>query len=273
MLTAVDRIPARRYATRVFARLLASAAVFAITACAQPSEPAPVVLAAASMQGTLDEISGDWEKQGHARPVISYAGSQAIARQIASGAPADLILLADRDWMDHLEKGGHLTPGSRRELVSNTLVVVHPAAAAGGTGSVRDNMSIRQALSGGSVAMGEPDTVPAGRYARSALEALGLWRSTRRRIIPTESVRAALTLAERGEVDAAIVYRSDAAASGNVRVVARMPVTAHPPIRYQAAIVRGSTADERADFLAHLSSADATPVFSRRGFTLLPVDD
>ena len=184
-----------------------------------------------------------------------------------------LILLADRDWMDHLEKGGHLTPGSRRELVSNTLVVVHPAAAAGGTGSVSDNMSIGQALSGGTVAMGEPDTVPAGRYARAALEALGLWQSTRRRIIPTESVRAALPLAERGEVDAAIVYRSDAAASGKVRVVARMPVTAHPPIRYQAAIVRGSTADERADFLAYLSSADATPVFSRRGFTLLPGDD
>ncbi|HET7410970.1 MAG TPA: molybdate ABC transporter substrate-binding protein, partial [Paracoccaceae bacterium] len=157
------------------------------------------MLAAASLQGALDEVADEWARQGHARPVISYAGSQALARQVAAGAPADVVFLADEDWMDTLAEGGFLAPGSRRDVISNAMVIVRPAS--DGTAG---ELSPVQALAGERIAMGEPETVPAGRYGKAALVSLGLWDMARAKVIPAENVRAALALAERGEVDAAI---------------------------------------------------------------------
>jgi molybdate transport system substrate-binding protein len=238
---------------------------FVLAGCSGPSERSPIVLAAASLQGALDEVADEWARQGHARPVISYVGSQALARQVQAGAPADVVFLADKDWMDVLDRGGFLAPDSRRNVISNALVVVRPAVA-GATGAV----SPRQALAGERIAMGEPETVPAGRYGKAALVSLGLWETVEPRVIPAENVRAALALAERGEADAAIVYASDAAASDKVRVAARLPEGSHPPIRYPAAALESSTHPEAGDFLDYLASREAAEIFTRHGFAALP---
>jgi len=236
--------------------------------CSTQPECGPVVLAAASLQGALDEVADEWARQGHARPVISYAGSQAITRQVQAGAPADVVFLADEDWMDVLAQGGFLAPDSRRNVISNAMVIVRPA----GRGAANE-VSPQQALAGERIAMGEPETVPAGRYGKAALISLGLWETAEPRVIPAENVRAALALAERGEVDAAVVYASDAAASDKVRITARLPAGSHPPIRYPAAIVAGSVHAEAPDFLDYLSDPEAAKIFARHGFTPLPADD
>lgn len=235
-----------------------------LAACSQPHDgDSPVVLAAASLQGALDEVADDWARDGHARPVISYAGSQALARQVEAGAPADIAFFADEEWMDALDRGGFLAPGSRRAVISNAMVVVRPASAAATDG-------ITAALAGERIAMGEPETVPAGRYGKAALVSLGLWDDVRPRVVPAENVRAALALAERGEADAAIVYASDAAASDRVSVAAGLPSDSHPPIRYPAALLRSTTSPEATDFLQHLSSPEAARILTRHGFTALP---
>ncbi len=235
----------------------------AISSCSPPPARGPVVLAASSLQGALDTIADDWAGLGHAPPVVSYAGSQALARQVESGAPADVVVLADAEWMDTLAKSALIVPESRRDVASNRMVVVRrqPAGTPG----------LASALAGERIAMGEPVTVPAGRYARAALERLGLWPVVADRVVPTDSVRAALALAERGEVDAAVVYASDARLSDTVFVAAEIPASAHPPIRYPAAVVRASDHVEAGAFAEYLSSPPAQRVFARRGFA--PVAD
>jgi len=234
-----------------------------LTACASDRPRGPIVLAAASLQGALDQIADEWTRRGHPQPVIAYAGSQALARQVESGAPADLAVLADADWMDALVASGRANGATRRDVVSNRLVVVRRAPPA-------SQRPLPEALVGERIAMGDPAAVPAGRYARRALETLRLWQPVEPRVIATDNVRAALALAERGEVDAAVVYASDAAASREVVIAARIPASAHPPIRYPAALLIGSAHPDAAGFLAFLSSAEAARTFARHGFAPLP---
>ncbi len=235
----------------------------ALAACSRDAPRGPVVLAAASLQGALDEIGAEWDRRGYRTPVISYAGSQAVARQVEGGAPADIVVLADIEWMDMLVEHGRADGTTRRDLISNRLVVVRRTSGPPGAG-------LQRALAGNRIAMGDPDAVPAGRYARAALVTLGLWRSVEPRVIATDSVRAALVLAERGEVDAAIVYASDAAASNTVAIAAHVPPAAHPPIRYSAALLTKSENADAAGFLGFLASPDAARIFVRHGFVPLP---
>lgn len=230
-------------------------------ACAPEAPRAPVVLAAASLQGALDKIADEWARQGHARPVLSYAGSPAIARQAHSGAPADVAVLADAEWMDTLAAARLIEPGTRRDVTSNRLVVVRRKPATDG--------SLAAALAGERIALGEPETVPAGRYAKTALETLGLWQSVAPRMIVTDNVRAALALAERGEVAAAVVYASDAAATNRVAVAATIPADTHPPIRYPAALLASAANADAAGFVEFLSSPQAARIFARHGFAPL----
>lgn len=233
----------------------------AISSCSPPPERGPVVLAASSLQGALDTVADHWTDQGRAPPVLSYAGSQVLARQVESGAPADIVFLADARWMDELGRGALIVPESRRDIAANRMVVVRrePPARSG----------LPAALAGERIAMGEPDTVPAGRYAKAALDHLGLWPALAARVVPTDSVRAALALAERGEVDAAVVYASDARLSGKVAVAAVIPANAHPPIRYPAALTRAADHTDASAFIAYLSSAEARRLFARGGFASL----
>ena len=156
----------------------------------------PLVLAAASMQDALMAAADEWERRGHARPVLSFAASSALARQIAAGAPADLFISADLEWMDYLSRRDLLVSGTRANLVGNRLVVV----ARRGQPSVArlSGAALGRQLARGPLAMADPDAVPAGRYGKAALERLGAWRVVGSRIVRAESVRAALALVERG---------------------------------------------------------------------------
>lgn len=221
------------------------------------SDKGPVVLAAASLQEALSAAADAWAVGGHPAPVLSFAGSSALARQIEQGAPADLFISADEAWMDTLERQGLLRPGTRADLLSNRLVLVAPkGSAARGLADLGD----------GRLALADPDAVPAGKYAKAALEHLGQWQGVADRIASAENVRAALALVERGEAPLGIVYATDAMASGKVRVVLTFPADSHPPIVYPVAILAASSNPDAAALRAFLASPEAQAIFARHGF-------
>ena len=235
-----------------------------LSACGQ-GEDRVVVLAASSMQDALEDIAEAWEGEGHKRPVLSFAGSASHARQIANGAPADIFISADTDWMDLLAGEGHVA-GERRSLASNRLVVIAPIDSTIEV-DLDNPQSILLALPAGSrIAMGEPESVPAGRYAKAALESFGIWEALQDRIAPTDNVRAALALVEAGEAPLGIVYASDASVSDRVRVVAVIPPESHPRITYPAALVGQSPSGDAEDFFTFLQDEQARGIFARYGF-------
>nr|WP_033075082.1 molybdate ABC transporter substrate-binding protein [Sphingopyxis sp. MWB1] len=232
---------------------------------ASAAERGPLVLAASSLQGALDEVADAWAAKGHARPRLSYAASSALARQIIAGAPADLFISADEGWMDAAARAGRLRSGTRTVLLGNQLVLIVPRRRA-----VRldpaPGFALAPMLGGGRLALADPGSVPAGRYARVALHRLGVWRSVEKHLAPAENVRAALALVERGAAPAGIVYASDAYASRRVRVAGRFPLSSHPPIRYPAALLKTSRHRDAAAFRAFLRSSPARAIFRRHGF-------
>ncbi|QQN73791.1 molybdate ABC transporter substrate-binding protein [Croceicoccus sp. YJ47] len=253
-------------------------ALFALFACAilmacSPSPATgPVVLAASSMTEALTAAADEWAARGHARPVLSFAASSALARQLQEGAPADLFVSADEEWMDVLQQGGHIREESRRVIAGNALVLIAAAdtADAADTGAVdlRDPVALSNALGGaGRLAMADPLAVPAGRYGRAALMAMNLWDGVAKRIAPAQNVRAALALVERGAAPLGITYATDAAASDRVRIVARFPESSHPPIRYPVAIPTLSRDGDAAAFLDFLTRAEGQAILRAHGFT------
>lgn len=238
-------------------------AMVATSACASRSIVGPLVLAASSLEGCLDAIMLDWAAQGRVPAVSAYAATPALVRQIEAGAPADLVVTADRDWMQMLGEAGLIAPVTVRAIAGNRLVVVWPQKRA-----APPPATVAAALSGNRIAIADTATVPAGRYAKAALEKLDLWAAVSPAVIPAQSARAALALAERGEVDAAIVYASDAAASDTVRTVAFFAEHLHPRIRYLAARVAAAAHPETERLLAHLSSTRAAEIFEQHGFSL-----
>ncbi len=226
----------------------------------------PVVLAAASLQEALTEAADAWAKAGHLPPALSFAGSPALARQIESGAPADVFISADEEWMDELEQKGLVRDGTRRALLGNAIVLIAPKGSRVAV-SLDKPESLAAALGNGRLAMADPEAVPAGRYGKTALESLGIWRSMSAKVAPAENVRAALALVERGQAPLGVVYATDAQASDKVEVVARFPAGSHPPIRYPAAVLEASKNGDAAPFLTFLQSDEARGIFARHGFT------
>jgi molybdate transport system substrate-binding protein len=242
-----------------------------LAACNAPAQPEqaekePIVLAAASLQEALEEAAKAWEAKGHVPPALSFAGSSALARQVESGAPADVFISADEEWMDELEAKGLLREGTRRTLLGNTLVLIAPAMSTAEV-AFNDPASLPAALGDGRLAMADPEAVPAGRYGKAALEKLGIWKAVADRIAPSENVRAALALVENGESPLGVVYATDALITLKVKVVARFPATSHPPIRYPAAVLKASDNADAVGFLDFLASAEAHAIFARYGFT------
>src|SRR6187551_2696956 len=233
-------------------RLLCFSLLFsALLACGESAdEPhaGPVVLAASSLQESLEEAGRAWAAGGRAAPVLSFAASSALARQVEQGAPADLFVSADEEWMDTLEEQDLLRAGSRNDILTNRLVLVTRKG-----GAVRGLAD----LGDGKLALADPGAVPAGKYARAALESLGQWQAVEARVVPAENVRAALALVERGEASLGIVYRTDALASELVELLETFPESSHPPIRYQASVLAGATHPDAAAFLAFLRSEEA----------------
>jgi molybdate transport system substrate-binding protein len=226
----------------------------------------PLVLAAASLQESLSAAAAAWAARGHARPVVSFAASSALARQIEAGAPADLYISADEAWMDEVQGRGLLEPGTRAGFLANRLVLIAPAGGAAGL-PIRPGFPLAAALHGGRLAMADPDAVPAGRYGKAALTALGIWAQVRGKVARAENVRAALALVERGEAPLGIVYATDAAASRKVRVVGVFPAASHPTITYPLARLRGSASPDAEGFRRFLLSPAGKAVFRRYGFT------
>ena len=224
------------------------------------------VFAAASLQESLDAIVELWSERSGQPVVVSYAASSALARQIEQGAPADIFVSADLDWMDYLQSRRLIDPGTRVQLARNRLVVIAPAGSGPGVLALEAD-ALESALGPqGRLALAETVGVPAGRYARQALEALGLWSVVAGRRAEADSVRAAMAFVARGEAPLGIVYATDAKAEPRVRVAAEIPATSHAPIVYPAARVvaaRGARAD---GFLHFLSGPEARAVFERAGF-------
>jgi molybdate transport system substrate-binding protein len=235
-------------------------------AIAQPGNRGPVVLAAASMQEAMTAAADAWTAQGHARPVLSFAASSALARQIEAGAPADLFLSADEDWMDDVARRGLLAPGSRATLAGNRLALIAPADKPVRL-TIGRAMPIGRALGAGRLAMADPDSVPAGRYGKAALTALGVWRQVSGRLVRASNVRAALTLVERGEVPLGVVYATDARAGKGVALVGLFPANTHPPIRYPLARIRSSRHRDAEGFRRFLLSPAGKAILARYGFS------
>ncbi|HTN15114.1 MAG TPA: molybdate ABC transporter substrate-binding protein [Sphingomonadaceae bacterium] len=258
---------------RLFARFLPILAACLLAACSGGKEEAkgPIVLAASSLQESLEEVADGWVNEGHPRPVLSFAATSALARQIEQGAPADLFLSADEDWMDKLEQKQLIQPGTRKTLLGNTLVLIAPASAKGQV-DLTDAQAFAAALGKGPLAVADPDAVPAGKYARAALTTLNLWSSTEGKLARAENVRAAMALVERGEAPLGVVYGSDAMASAKVRVVATFPENSHPPILYPVGQIKGSANAEAGAFRDYLQGDAAMGVFRRHGFTAAAMD-
>ncbi len=246
---------------------LAAGVAPALSARAQAK--ALVVFAAASLKNALDEIATDWSK-ANAKPVpkISYAASSALAKQIEQGAPADLFLSADLDWMDYVAKKNLIAADTRVNLLSNKIVLI-TSRDANVSLNVKQGFDLGKVLGGGKLAMANVDAVPAGKYGKAALEKLGAWNGVKDKIAQAENVRAALLLVARGEAPLGIVYATDAAAEPNVKIVAAFPDDTHAPIVYPAAMTRDAKSADARGFLDYLKSVKARSSFEKQGFTVL----
>lgn len=225
------------------------------------------VFAAASLKNALDAIAGDWRKETGKRVTISYAASPTLAKQIESGAPADLFISADLDWMDYLQQRNLIDPKSRRDLLGNKLVLIATKDSAV-QATIAPGLPLARLLGGGRLAMADPGSVPAGKYGKAALTRLGVWQDVVGRVAAAENVRAALLLVARGEAPLGIVYQTDAAAEPGVKIVGTFPPDTHPAITYPMALTLSARAGA-AEFAAHLRSAAAAAQFEAQGFTVL----
>jgi molybdate transport system substrate-binding protein len=229
-------------------------------------ERGPVVLAAASLQESLEAAAQAWSAKGHPKPVLSFASTSALARQLEAGAPADLFISADEEWMDTLAGKNLIRAESRATMVGNRLVLIAPASSKAEL-ALRMNAPVGQLLGTGRLALADPQGVPAGRYAKQALTHLGMWDQVANRIAAGDNVRAALSLVAQGEAPLGIVYATDARAEPKVRVVATFPAGSHPPIRYPLAILKSSDNRHAEALRSFLVSPEAQAIFRRFGFT------
>jgi molybdate transport system substrate-binding protein len=245
--------------------------VVMLLGAAPPVQPAPApraitVYAAASLKESLDAVAEQWTQRSGQRVRISYAASSLLARQIAQGAPADLMISADIEWMDWLQARALIDPATRHDLLRNSLVVITPA----GSPQAPFELSCRQcwltALDDRRLAIADPESVPAGRYARQALGALGVWSGLQERLARADNVRAALAFVALAELPLGIVYRTDALAEPRVRVLGTIDPRLHAPIVYPVARLSSDQAGASAEFQAFLAGPVATRIFVRAGF-------
>ena len=247
---------------RAFALLMS---LLAIAAAVPAAAKAPLVLAAASLQESMNAAADAWVAQHHDRPVISFGGSSALARQIESGAPADLFVSADEDWMNELAAKGLIVPASRTSFLFNRLVLIAPVTGPQHV-AIRRGFPLATMLGDGRLAMADA-AVPAGKYGEQALTALGVWGDVAPKVARADNVRAALALVERGVAPYGIVYATDAFASKAVRIVGVFPENSHPLISYPVALLKGGPdAGDAEPFRRFLVSGAGKAIFRRYGF-------
>jgi molybdate transport system substrate-binding protein len=263
-------VPLPRFTTLrgllVYILLILSSIAWAASASAQQDKL--VIFAAASLKDALDEVNTAYQHDKGQDTTTSYAASSTLAKQIEAAAPADIFISADLDWMDYLAKKALIKPETRSNLLGNRLVLIAPLNSTIKLGIGR-NFTLARALGNGRLAIADPNSVPAGRYGKAALEALGVWSSIADKLAPAENVRAALALVSRAETPLGIVYQTDANSDKAVKIVGIIPDDTHPPIVYPIAIVASSTNPGAIGYLAFLKSSVARPIFEKQGFTVL----
>jgi molybdate transport system substrate-binding protein len=252
-------------------RFLATVAIFLCVALPARAQEPVTIFAAASLKTALDAISESWSQEEGRQATVSYAGSSALARQIEEGAPADLFISADLDWMAYLADRDLIDTASERRLLGNRIVLVAPADSSVEL-SIEPGFDLAGALGDGRLAMANIDAVPAGRYGKAAHEALGVWDAVADKVAQAENVRAALQFVALGEAPLGIVYQTDATAEPGVRVVGTFPEDSHEPIIYPAALTADSANPDAAAFLDYLQGDAARAIFEEQGFTVLAGD-
>jgi molybdate transport system substrate-binding protein len=226
-----------------------------------------VVFAAASLKNALDAINAQWHKETGKKATISYAASSALAKQIEQGAPAQMFISADIDWMDYVAGKSLIKPETRSNLLGNRIVLVAPKDKARAI-DIKPGFDLAGALGDGRLSIANVDSVPAGKYGKAALEKLGVWASVAGKLAQAENVRAALLLVSRGEAPAGIVYQTDAASDKGVTVIGTFPEDTHPPIIYPFALTTNAGPDAAA-LLAYVRSGKSKPLFEAQGFTVV----
>jgi molybdate transport system substrate-binding protein len=252
---------------KVFVLIFACLMPAAASAASSP-DPSVTVFAAASLKNALDEVNSAFAQQTGMKTTASYAASSALMKQIENGAPADVFISADLDWMDYGAQRKLINNETRVDLLGNRLVLIAPKDSKTGRVTIAPGFDLAQFAGDGRIVTGDVRAVPVGKYAKAALDKLGAWQKTQPKLAMTENVRAALTLVARGEAVLGIVYMTDAKVEPNVKVIGIFPADSHPPIVYPTALT--ATARSGAlEYLAFLRSSAAKAIFERNGFTFL----
>lgn len=225
------------------------------------------VFAAASLTNALQDIATQYQKKSGVEVVSSFASSSTLARQIEQGVPADLFISADQQWMDDAVAKKSMIDNTRFTLLGNDLVLVAPRSASAKAVTINEKTDWKSLLKGERLAVGDPDHVPAGIYAKEALQKLGAWETVSPVMARGNNVRAALALVERNETPYGIVYGSDAVASNKVQVVGTFPESSHKAVEYPMAIVKDHDGSAVTAFYNYLKGPEAATVFKHYGFT------
>lgn len=261
----------RRYFSSALAALAASVVSFSlITMPAAKAEGGAdvTVFAAASLKNALDAIDAEWKTESGKEAAVSFAASSALAKQIEQGAPADVFISADIPWMTYLKDKNLIKTESEVVLLGNRLVLIAPADASSEI-KIEKDFDLAKLLGDGRLAVGNVDSVPAGKYAKEALEKLGVWDSVESKLAQSENVRAAMALVSTGEAPLGIVYETDAKADPKVKVISTFPEGSHAPIHYPAALIADAKSADAPAYLEFLKGEKAKALFEEQGFTVL----
>ena len=235
---------------------------------AQAQEKSLTVFAAASMKNALDDIDAAYTAKTGGKITESYAASSTLAKQIEQGAPADVFISADTDWMDYAVSRKTINAPTRVNLLGNSIVLIAPKDSKIDDVKIRPGFDLAKLAGDGRIATGDVNAVPVGKYAKAALEKLGAWQAAQPKFAMADSVRAALTLVARGEATLGIVYATDAKVEPGVKVVGTLPPDSHPAIVYPVAATT-TARPETADYLTFLRSSAAKAIFEKYGFKFL----
>lgn len=250
--------------------MLITVTVMASFLCREAAARDVLIFAAATLQDALDQATTSFATQAHIGVPVSYGPSAALVKQIENGAPADVFISADADWMDEAQHAGVLVPASRFDLLSSRLVLIS-ARDSPTTVDIKPGFDIASLLGSGRLAMCDPMMMPAGRYGRAALQSLGVWDEVKDRVAMADTVRAAMIYVSRGEAPLAIVFDTDAAADKSVKIIGTFPRDTYPPIVYPVALTAtGGTNPDAARFIDFLKSAGAKAIFESHGYSFLP---
>jgi molybdate transport system substrate-binding protein len=257
--------------TAMFARLSTVLGLLAAIACAQPAiaQESITVFAAASLKNALDDTDAAFTKATGVKVVASYAASSALAKQIESGAPADVFISADLKWMDYVADKKLIKADTRVNLLGNKLVLIAPADSKLGNVKIEKGFDIAKLAGDGRIAVADVKAVPAGLYAKAALENLGAWAAAEPKLAQAENVRATLAFVARGETPIGIVYETDAKVEPKVKIVGLFPDGSYPPVTYPVAATAAATNKEAARYLNFLRGGAAKAVFEKYGFSFL----